>query len=149
MEDVLKKPKVLKYGYYSLFENVYGRRVLVLDREEWYSWINEDLGPTLVYSDPMVYSEAKGTASEYKLIMEGRYYLEDIEADPLRPHLFLQDNDIYMEIILPQGLPGIVDISKIINITDHTFPKEYVESLDNLKEAVVHRNNYEKGSDIY
>jgi hypothetical protein len=54
-----------------------------------------------------------------------------------------------MEIVLPQGLPGIVDTSKLMIISDNTFPKEYVESLENLKEAIVQRNNFEKGSEVY
>src|SRR5436190_687589 len=104
MEDALKKLKVLKYGYYTLFENDYGRRILVLDGKEWYAWIKDDLGPILVHS------EAIGVSSlDYKIRMQGRYYLENLEDDPLRPHLFLQDDEVYMEIILPQSLPSEID----------------------------------------
>jgi hypothetical protein len=144
MEDALKKMKILKKGYYTLFENEYGRRILVLDGGEWYAWINGDFGPTLIYS------EAKGTPRlDYKIIMQGRYFLENMEADPLMPHLYLQNDDVYMEIVLPQGMPSIVDTSKLMIISDNTYPKEYVESLENLNEAVVQRTNVEKGSDIY
>jgi hypothetical protein len=136
MEDALKKMKVLKYGYYTLFENEYGRRILVLDGEEWYAWINDDLGPTLLYN------EALGSPRlDYKIIMQGRYYLENLEDDPNMPHLFLQDDDTYMEIVLPQGLPSRIDSSKLIIITDHVFSKEYIE---NLNEGLVLDNRPEK-----
>jgi hypothetical protein len=129
MDDALKKMKVLKYGYYTLFENNYGRRILVLDGEEWYAWINDDLGPTLIYS------EALGSPRlDYKIIMQGRYFLENLEDDPLMPHLLLQDDQEYMEIVLPQGMPSRIDSSKLMILTDHVFSKEYVE---NLNESVV------------
>ena len=143
MDDALKKEKVLKNGYYSLFENEHGRRILELDDEEWYAWIDGDFGPTLVYK------EEKGILLDYQLIMQGRYFLENVEADPLMPHLFLQDDNVYIEIVLPQGLPSIVDTSKLMIITENTFSKELVESFENLKYTVVERKDFERGSDIY
>ena len=133
MENALKKMKVLNYGYYGLFENEYGRRVLVLDGKEWYVWIYGDLGPTLIYSEPIaVHSE-----SDYRIIMQGRYFLENLEDDILRPHLLLQDDDEYIEIVLPQSLPSRIDSSKSILVTGMVYPKEYVE---NLNETVVPAN---------
>jgi hypothetical protein len=140
MENALKKMKVLNYGYYTLFENNYGRRVLVLDGNEWFVWINGDLGPTLMFSEPI----AVHSGSDYRIIMQGRYFLENLEDDILRPHLLLQDDDEYIEIILPQSLPSRIDSTKSILVTGLVYPKEYVE---NLNEAVIPANNqFEKTS---
>jgi hypothetical protein len=133
MENALKKMKVLNYGYYTLFENNYGRRVLVLDGKEWYIWFNGDLGPTLMFSEPI----AVHSSSDYRIIMQGRYFLENLEDDILRPHLLLQDDDEYIEIVLPQSLPSRIDSTKSILVTDRVYPKEYVE---NLNEAVIPSN---------
>jgi hypothetical protein len=130
MESALKKMKVLKNGYYTLFENVYNRRILVLDGEEWYVWINEDLGPTLIFSEPFSVQKR----SDYKIIMQGRFFLENLEEDPLMPHLLLQDDNVYLEIVLPQGLPSRIDPSKSMIINDQELPKEYVE---NFNESIL------------
>jgi hypothetical protein len=132
MENALKKMKILNNGYYSLFENDYGRRILVLDGMEWYVWIYAELGPTLIYSEPIAVH-----SSDYRIIMQGRYFLENLEDDILMPHLFLQDDDVYMELVLPQGLPSRIDANKSMIVTDLVYPKDYVE---NLNESVIPAN---------
>jgi hypothetical protein len=120
--------RVLDHGYYSLFENEYGRRVLVLDGKQWFVWTKEPLGPTLTFSQPWA---IQGN-NEYKIMMQGNYFLEDVENDLFRPHLFLEEDGAYMEIILPQGLPGTIDTSKTMIITNRILPPEFVENYDDF-----------------
>ncbi|MFL5731261.1 MAG: hypothetical protein ACJ75J_17365 [Cytophagaceae bacterium] len=126
-EDVfMGDRKLLNNGYYTLFENEYGRRVLVLDGKEWFVWTVEDLGPTLTFSQPWTIH----STSDYKMIMQGKYFLEDVENDRLMPHLFLEEDGAYIELILTQGLPSTIDSSKSFIITSRVLPPEFVENYD-------------------
>jgi hypothetical protein len=118
----MRERRILDYGYYTLFENEYGRRVLVLDGK-WFVWREDSFGPTLMLSQPLTMQGE----SEYKIIMQGKFFLEDVENDIYMPHLFLEKEGTYMEIILPQGLPNTIDTSKTIIISNRILPPEFVE----------------------
>jgi hypothetical protein len=120
--------RILDHGYYSLFENEHGRRVLVLDGRQWFLWTEGSLGPTLIYSEPWNIHET----NQYKIIRQGKFFLEDIENDLFRPYLFLEEDGVYMEIILPQGLPGTIDTKKTILISNRILPPELVENFDDF-----------------
>jgi hypothetical protein len=124
----MRDRKVLDHGYYTLFENEFGRRVLVLDGKQWFVWTKDSFGPILIFSQPWT---IQGN-SEYKIIMQGNYFLEDIENDIFMPHLFLEEDGAYREIILPQGLPGTIDTSKSIIVSNRILPPELVENYDDF-----------------
>jgi hypothetical protein len=123
--------RVLNHGYYSLFENEYGRRVLVLDGKQWFIWTENTFGPLLIYSEPWSIHRS----SDYKIIMQGNFFLEDVENDMFMPHLFLEEDGAYMEIILPQGLPGTIDTSKNIIVTGKVMPPAFVENYDEFADS--------------
>jgi hypothetical protein len=124
----MKERRVLSRGYYSLFENEYGRRILVLDGQKWFVWTESTFGPMLIYSEPWTFQ----ASSEYKLIMQGNYFLEDVEHDRLMPYLYLEEDGAYMELILPQGLPGTIDSSKSMIISGRVMPPSYIENYDDF-----------------
>jgi hypothetical protein len=127
-KEIIRERRILDHGYYSVFENEYGRRVLVLDGKQWFVWTEDTFGPLLTLSEPWT---IQGNG-EYKIIMQGKFFLEDIENDIYMPHLFLEEDGTYMEIILPQGLPGTIDTSKTMIISNRVLPPEFVEYYDDF-----------------
>jgi hypothetical protein len=60
-------------------------------------------------------------------LQTGQFYLVDFEDDPTykdMPHLFLQTDDRYDEVMLPNGLPTEQDHQKKVVKTDHRLPKD-------------------------
>lgn len=113
--------KVKKHGDYELFETTKDHRILVLN-DDWYAWVEGQQSPLLVKSD-----------SDHKkdhTISKGNFYLIDFEDDPDfrdQPHLFLEQDDGYKDLLLPNGLPTSGDTQKRLVESDETISKKKLE----------------------
>lgn len=113
---------VQRHGRYTLFETSRENRILSLGDELWFAWIKGQQGEILVSSD----SEHERA----KTIQQGEYYLVDFENDPSFtdvPHLFLERESEFQEVILPNGLPDGGDNQKRVVATDKTIEREELE----------------------
>ncbi len=111
--------KINDKGNYELFETTRGHRILVLNGERWFAWVEGQQGEILVHTD--------SDHEKDHTIQEGEFYLADFEDDPNyrdMPHLFLQKEDRFEELILPNGLPTEQDKQKKIVSTDETVPQD-------------------------
>ena len=107
--------KVEDKGRYELFETTRGHRILVLNDERWFAWVEGQQGEILVHSDP--------DHEKDHTIQEGQFYLVDFEDDPNyqdNPHLFLQKEEHFQELIVPNGLSNDEDHQKRTVGTDKT-----------------------------
>jgi hypothetical protein len=114
-------------GRYELFETTHGHRILVLNGERWFAWIEGDEGEILVHSD--------SDHEKDRTIREGEFFVVDFEEDPKykdMPHLFLQDGEEFREYMIPNGLPTEGDYQKKVVTTDERLPRE------KLKEYLEH-----------
>lgn len=110
-------------GRYELFLTARDHRILVLNDERWYAWVEGDRGELLVRSD--------ADHERRESIEGGRFFLVDFEDDPQfkdMPHLFLQKDDRYQEMMVPDGLPTEQDRQKKIVRTEHTIAKGDLEA---------------------
>ncbi len=115
--------KINDKGDYELFETTRGHRILVLNGERWFAWVEGQQGEILVHTD--------SDHEKDHTIQEGEFYLADFEDDPNyrdMPHLFLQNGDRLEELILPNGLPTEQDKQKKIVSTDETVPQDELTS---------------------
>ncbi len=115
--------KINDKGDYELFETTRGHRILVLNGERWFAWVEGQQGEILVHTD--------SDHEKDHTIQEGEFYLADFEDDPNyrdMPHLFLQNEDHFEELILPNGLPTQQDKQKKIVSTDETVPQDELTS---------------------
>lgn len=107
-------------GDYELFETTRGHRILVLNGERWFAWVEGDQGELLVHSD--------SDHEKDHTIQEGQFYLADFQDDPKfqdnQPHLFLQKGDEFQELIVPNGLPTERDHQKKVVSTNDTVPRD-------------------------
>jgi hypothetical protein len=65
-----------------------------------------------------------------RTIQEGEYYLVDFQADPSFtdvPHLFLERDDHFQELILPNGLPTQDDTQRRVVETEKTMERDELE----------------------
>ncbi len=114
-------------GNYELFETTHGNRILVLNGERWFAWVEGQRGEILVLTD--------SDHEKDHTIQEGQFYLADFEDDPKfqdNPHLFLERDGNFQELIVPNGLPTEHDNQKKVVSTDETAGK------DELKEHLEH-----------
>lgn len=114
---------IKKQGHYELFCTTEDHRILVLDDEQWFAWVEGDQGEILVRSD--------ADHEKDHTLREGDYHLIDFEDDPKfkdMPHLFLQDGDDIDEIMVPNGLPTDSDYQKKVVGTDDTLSRSKLES---------------------
>ena len=106
-------------GHYELFETTHGHRILALNGERWFAWVEGQKGEILVLSNS---DHEKGHT-----VQEGDFYLAEFEDDPEfqndNPHLFLQKGDDFGELIVPNGLPTEHDNQKKIVSTKETIGK--------------------------
>jgi hypothetical protein len=110
---------VQRQGRYTLFETPNKNRILVLGSDLWFAWVGGDQGELLVRSD--------SDHERDRTIREGEYYLVQFENDPSFtdvPHLFLGEDGVFTEIILPNGLPTDDDTQKRVVGTDKTVDAE-------------------------
>jgi hypothetical protein len=111
--------KVQEQGHYELFNTTHQHRILVLNDKQWFAWVQGQQGEILVHSD--------ADHQKQHTLQTGQFYLVDFEDDPTykdMPHLFLQTNDCYDEVMLPNGLPTEQDHQKKVVKTDHRLPKD-------------------------
>lgn len=114
--------RVQNSGTYELIETVAGNRILGLNGEQWYAWVEGEEGEILVLSDD--------DHNRRRMIRQGNFFLVDFEGDPDYrdlPHLFLGHLEEYEECVLPNGLPDERDAQKKIIATDNTVGKEKLE----------------------
>lgn len=94
--------QILSRGEYKLMETKHHTKVLILDDEKTYAWINaENIGEILVASHK--------TLKEDNLLAVGKYRLYDVEEEPKysdQQHLELQVGCGYWQgYLLPTGMP--------------------------------------------
>ncbi len=110
-------------GHYELFETTHGHRILVLNGERWFAWVEGQKGEILVLSD--------SAHEKDHTVQEGDFYLAEFEDDPKfqndNPHLFLQKGDEFRELIVPNELPTESDNQKKIVATDDSVAKDELE----------------------
>ena len=113
---------VQRHGRYTMFETPIGNRILALGENLWFAWVPGEQGEILVRSD--------SSHERDRTIHEGEFYLVDFEDDESFrdvPHLFLEENDAFREIILPNGLPTDADTQKRVIGTDKTIARSELE----------------------
>ncbi len=114
--------QINEQGTYERFKTSKGRRVLVLNNERWFGWVTGQKGELLVRSSP---SHRKSQTCE-----RGRFYFVQFADDPEYrdvPHLFLETEDGFEELILPNGLPDEQDVQKKVIRTEHKMNREKLE----------------------
>jgi hypothetical protein len=118
---------IQRKGKYELFETSSGNRILALGLNDWYAWVTGQQGEILVRSD--------ADHDRARTVQAGEYYLVDFEDDPKFsdvPHLFLQQNGAFREVIVPNGLP-----------TDDETPKRVVGTSKSVSVAELKRYLHE------
>lgn len=99
--------KLKKEGHYTLFQTTKGNQILNLDDQEFFALVSGQKGDIIVRSDAD--HQKKRTYSE------GRFYYVDFKNDPEfrdLPHLFLEDQGKFREMVLPEGFPTQKDKRK-------------------------------------
>lgn len=113
--------RVTRSGQYELFRTTNDNRILALDND-YFALTTGQKGEMLVGSDPD--HEKKET------IQKGSYKLVEFEDDPKFqdiPHLFLEKDGKYDEVVVPRGIPsGTGDQQRFI-YTDHHLDMNEVE----------------------
>lgn len=102
-------------GRYTLFETPRKNRILVLGDNQWFAWVSGQQGEILVRSD--------ADHERARTVQEGEFYLVNFEDDPDFtdvPHLFLERDGTFQEVILPNGLPTDADPQKRVVGTETT-----------------------------
>ncbi|HEY8399955.1 MAG TPA: hypothetical protein VIK89_01765 [Cytophagaceae bacterium] len=118
------KGSLCEKGNYQLFENDYGRRLLILDGRRWFAWVVENGNEKLYFTD-------NHHLDDYLMIREGVYFKTNVLDDPEYPNiprLYLQHKDHYHEIILLEGLPNLLNIETNILATENIYDRHLVES---------------------
>jgi hypothetical protein len=111
--------KVTKQGDYELFETTRHHKILVLDGKQWYAAVKGQQGDILVHSD----SDHKRD----RTLQKGQFYLAEFQNDPKfkdMPHLFLEKDGNFQELMVPNGLPTNSDTQKKVVWTDDTMKKD-------------------------
>jgi hypothetical protein len=114
--------EVQDHGRYELFETTKGHRILALSHRRWFAWVEGQQGEILVHSD--------ADHREDHTIQEGRFFLVDFRDDPQwkdMPHLFLQKDNSYQVVVVPEGLPTEDNYQKKIVMTDEVLPRDDLE----------------------
>ena len=112
---------IKKQGHYRLFETNHDHRMLVLG-DSYFAWIHGQQSPILVHSD--------SDHEKDHQIASGEFYFVDFKNDPKykdMPHLFLEKDNGFEEIMLPNGLPTESDAQKRIVKTDNTLSRDKLE----------------------
>lgn len=109
-------------GDYELFLTTNQNRILVLDGKKWAAWVEGQAGEILVETDEQHQKE--------RTLEKGKFMMLDFEEDPTfkdMPHLFLEKNGAYREVMLPQGWPDAQNRQKKIINTEHEIAKDDLE----------------------
>lgn len=122
---------ILDEGTYELFETTKGSEILVLNGEEWFSIVQGRAGEILVLSD--------SDHQKKRTIKQGRFFLVDFKDDPKFrdiPHLFLESDGTFEEVVVPQALPTGGDKQKKVIRPGETISAEELEGyLENPRPA--------------
>ena len=113
---------VQRHGRYTMFETPRENRILALGTDLWFAWVKGEQGELLVRSDTDHERE--------RTLQEGEYYLVDFQDDPSFtdvPHLFLEHEGEFQEIILPNGLPTDDDVQRRVVGTNKTLSRGELE----------------------
>lgn len=113
---------VQRHGRYTLFETPRENRILSLGTDLWFAWVTGNQGELLVRSN--------ADHERQRTLQEGEYYLVDFKDDESFtdvPHLFLEHDDEFQEIILPNGLPTDDDAQKRVVGTERTISRGELE----------------------
>ena len=113
---------VQRHGQYRLFETHQGNRILALGDGLWFAWVNGEQGEIIVRSD--------SDHERVRTLQEGEYYLVDFREDASftdAPHLFLERDGEFQEMILPNGLPTDDDVQKRVVTTERTISRGELE----------------------
>lgn len=113
---------VQRHGRYELYETPRDNRILTLGSDLSFAWVTGAQGEILVRSDE--------DHERARTIQEGEFYLVDFQSDPSFtdvPHLFLEREGSYRELILPNGLPTHDDTQKRVVQTEKTVSREELE----------------------
>lgn len=113
---------VQRHGRYELFETPRENRILTLGSDLWFAWVTGEQGEILVRSD--------ADHERDRTIQEGEYYLVDFRSDPSFtdvPHLFLERDGRFQEVILPNGIPTVDDNQKRVVNTEKTVERHELE----------------------
>lgn len=108
---------VKRKGNYETFKTTEGHKILVLDRKDYYAWIDTAKGHLLVQSD--------GDHTKAKTLSEGEYVFVIPHNEPFMKddigHLELKEDGQFHTYILPRGLPDKNDEQKKL-----VYTKEYL-----------------------
>lgn len=113
---------VQRHGRYTMFETPRENRILSLGTDLWFAWVEGERGEMLVRSD--------ADHERQRTLQEGEYYLVDFKDDESFsdvPHLFLERDGEFQELILPNGLPTDDDAQKRVVGTDKTIARGALE----------------------
>ena len=113
---------VQRHGRYELFETQRDNRILTLGNDLWFAWVTGDQGEILVRSE--------ADHERARTIQEGEFYLVDFQTDPSFtdvPHLFLERDDGFQELILPNGLPTHDDPQRRVVPTEKSVGRDELE----------------------
>lgn len=114
------KGSLKREGEYELFKTSRGHQIIQLG-QEYYALVRGQKGDIIVKSD--------SDHEKDKTISMGKYYYADFKDDPDfqdTPHLFLEDNKQFREMILPEGFPQEKDYQKKLVRIDEKLPREKV-----------------------
>jgi hypothetical protein len=114
--------RIRAQGRYELFETAHHHKVLVLDKKQWFAAVEGQQGDILVKSNE--------EHEKAHMLQDGKFFIVEFKDDPKFndvTHLFLENGEMYQEIILPNGLPSNRDTQKRIVWTDDTMPKDDLE----------------------
>jgi hypothetical protein len=112
------KGKVIKEGTYEIFRTTKEHEILVLNEKEYYALVKGQKSLIIVKSD----SDHK----KDKTLKSGTFFYVDFKNDPEFndiPHLFLEENKMYEEFILPNGFPDKNNTSKRLVIPEEKIPE--------------------------
>lgn len=122
---------IKKQGEYELFQTTKQNEILVLNGEDWFSIVQGQGGEIIVLTD--------SDHEKDRTLARGRFFFIEFEDDPeFRdiPHLFLEDEGSYREVVVPQGLPTGGDKQKKVVRTDDTIDAGELEDyLENPRPA--------------
>lgn len=110
--------EIREEGKYEIFETTKGHTILSLKNKKFYALVEGQQGEIIVKSD----SDHK----REQTIAEGDYHYVNFEDDPEfqdMPHLFLQDQNVYRELVLPEGLPDEQNYQKKLIRSDGKLSK--------------------------
>jgi hypothetical protein len=123
--------KILYTGAFELFFSERNRRVLKLDNDL-YSWTKEGNIEYLNYTEGTSY---KSGDKNFILAQRGSFFIAVVDDDPDYPgmqHLFLENESLYEEYILAEGLPHQMDTMKEIAWTGNIIPAELIGGYESI-----------------